>query len=229
MTNDNAQLGLPLSKINVALIYEGCVPRVLNVGTGAVIGALTSKRIDPAQWSCGPHESLANVRCYDTAKVPQVFTTLAAAGLTDTNEMEGFLMSYGVLVARLNGKRFDERSVDFAAKQRLLRLAWRRDPSALKEIRAQIMDGLEAKPALSKDGTVEFKTENLWFFLCLRFLQDYEAGLTKICARTDCEHPYFVQKRRGQNYCSRRCAVLSGVRRLRSQSMRVTGRKGLAP
>lgn len=39
----------------------------------------------------------------------------------------------------------------------------------------------------------------------------------KICANPDCPHPYFLQKRKGQIYCSHPCAVLINVRRFRER------------
>jgi PAS domain-containing protein len=48
------------------------------------------------------------------------------------------------------------------------------------------------------------------------FLRDCGAKKTRVCVNPDCPAPYFLQTRKGQKFCTHRCAVLVNVRRFRA-------------
>ena len=56
-------------------------------------------------------------------------------------------------------------------------------------------------------------------------LQDCAAEKLGVCANPDCPARFFLKVRRGQNFCSHRCAVLINVRRFREREKRQTKRR----
>lgn len=42
-------------------------------------------------------------------------------------------------------------------------------------------------------------------------------SLIRMCENPDCPTPYFLEARKGQKYCSHKCAVLINVRRFRAR------------
>lgn len=212
--NDTAQrYALP-----AGIRYYGRLPSIAEVSGGHVLGTLGTKRADPRDWREPPHEVLANIPTYDTTTTPLAFTTKPGSGLADPKAVEMFVKRHGVLCAQPDETtgRFDEDSVRFADAQDSLRRAWRGDRAAIKELLRQVKEALEARVSF-RVGEIEIATENLWSFLCALFLRDYRAKKTKVCARADCLHPYFLEKRKGQKYCSHRCAALVSVRSFRER------------
>jgi len=65
----------------------------------------------------------------------------------------------------------------------------------------------------SKEGmaprinAITLVTQNLWAYLCLRFMNDHFEGRTRICGYRDCVTRYFVSQRLDQKYCKHSCAV----------------------
>jgi hypothetical protein len=96
--------------------------------------------------------------------------------------------------------------------QTLLQRAWKGSPDALREMKK----GLKARVDVGPKG-ISVAIVDLWNLVRLLFLRDHGAGTTKVCANQDCLSPYFVQQRRGQKYCTHKCAVLMNVRRFRER------------
>ncbi len=208
--------------------FFGRVPSKTKLLGAHVTGKVGSKRANPSQWREPPHEGLANVPTYDTGKIPQALTTRPVRGITDPKAMDAFVKRYGTLSARINKRTrsFDENAVDFASFQEILRGAWTGDKAALGKILGQAKDALEPKVSVRAEEIV-IDTENLWSFICLLFLRDYRADKTKLCARPDCKHPYFVEKHKRQKYCSQQCAVLMNVRNFRQRKKFPSGRQAM--
>ena len=72
-----------------------------------------------------------------------------------------------------------------------------------------------------KGEGIDIAVVDLWNLTRLLFLRDYSAGRTRVCSNPDCSSPYFLQQRRGQKYCTHKCAVLMNVRRFREREAKV--------
>ena len=124
---------------------------------------------------------------------------------------------------------------EFAQKQqRVLREAWKGERDALSEIAPGnigppeldldddedvgfIMGRVRLQIDIGPNG-IDLRAMDLWSYIRFAFLFDYQKGKTKICANQDCSTPYFLEARRGQQYCSHECAVLINVRRFRARA-----------
>jgi len=204
--------------IEASLRYYGRLPAATEVIGGHVFGTLGSERADATRWKEAPHERLANLQTYDTRAARLVLTTKPVSGVGDPKAIEAFVRKHGVLLGRVNENtgHFDEDAVRFARAQDSLRRAWSGEGAAIKEFEEQVEDALEAHLSV-RAGGIEIATENLWSFICVLFLRDHVARKTKVCQNPDCSNPYFLQQRRGQKYCSHKCAVLMNVRRFRER------------
>src|SRR5438270_1112826 len=101
-----------------------------------------------------------------------------------------------------------------------LRLAWRGDLASINQIERTVQTELQLRILAIHRGQPVFVTRDLSKFLLLLFLIDYQQGKTKICMNAACASPYFVQERKDQQYCTRRCAVLINVHRYRQRALR---------
>jgi len=99
--------------------------------------------------------------------------------------------------------------------QAVLQAAWRGDSKALAELSRDV----KARVDVGAKG-IDIAVVDLRNLICLMFLRDYHAGKTKVCGKPDCHSPYFLQQRRGQKYCTHKCAVLMNVRRFRERQAR---------
>lgn len=140
------------------------------------------------------HESLANM-------------TLDVDGLYVFTKRWGFLAGE----SEKNG-RLLSRLRHIGPLQNLLQRAWKGDPEAL----AKVAQDVKARVDVGTTG-VDIAVVDLWNLVRLMFLRDYRASRTKVCGNPDCHSPYFLQERRGQKYCSHKCAVLMNVRRFRER------------
>ena len=204
--------------IQASLRYYGRLPAATEVIGGHVFGTLGHEKANATRWKEPPHERLANLPTYDTRGAQLVRTTKpAVSGLGESKAIEAFVRRHGILFGRVNETgHFYEDAVRFANAQELLRRAWSGDGAAIREIEEQVEDALEAHPSV-RAGGIEVATENLWSFICVLFLRDQAARKTKLCQNPDCSNPYFLQQRKGQKYCSHKCAVLMNVRRFRER------------
>lgn len=148
-----------------------------------------SRRKEPA------HEALANLS-------PDVGSLYAFT------KMWGFLTGdvdplTGEVVSRLQ---------QIAPIQKLLRRAWSGDSNAIKAIAKDVKARLDVRAK-----GIDIAVVDLWNLVRLLFLLDYWEGKTKICANPDCSSRYFLEQRKGQQYCSHKCAVLMNVRRFRQR------------
>lgn len=65
---------------------------------------------------------------------------------------------------------------------------------------------------------IEVRMADLWSYIRFAFAYDLAREKAKLCANRDCPTPYFIELRRGQLFCSHKCAVLINVRRFRERA-----------
>lgn len=155
------------------------------------------------RWKEPPHVALANLR-------PETAALLAFTrryGVVSRHTLSGF-------ISASDTGRFGEH----------LRQAWRGDEKVLSQIGVDLSARLRVGPT-----GLEIVVDNLWTLIRLMFLRDWVAGRAKVCTSPDCPAPYFLAVRKGQKFCSQRCAVLINVRRFREReakqrAKRTTGR-----
>jgi hypothetical protein len=111
--------------------------------------------------------------------------------------------------------------------QGLLRHAWRGERFAIVELEHELMQkglrpwfGVTDQILELKDSPHDSLTlwaDDIWTVVRAAFLMDYKVGRAKVCTNPDCPTPYFVESRKGQEFCSHKCAVLINVRRFRER------------
>lgn len=196
-------------KVTSILQYRGLNPQSVAVGDDGTISGTLGNEIKA--WKTPPHVALANlslspqaiasfVRRYGV--LGDIVGTVGEAGTKESSQSVGFTLSPSFV----------------SEAQRLLRLAWRGDRSALLQVEDVVKQiNLQVAPSLVRREQIAFETSDLWRYLCFAFSIDYIDGKTKTCTNLDCEHPYFVQKRKDQQFCSHRCAVVINVKRYRNR------------
>lgn len=98
-----------------------------------------------------------------------------------------------------------------------LRLAWGDPEKALLHI------NVKAELWLHPTG-LEIIPKDLWTLIRVIFARDFWDGRTKKCESPDCPAPYFLAVRKGQKFCSQKCAVLINVRHFREREARRTAK-----
>jgi hypothetical protein len=212
--------------------YYGHLPKEIEVvpadapagAPGDFRGTLSLERTDSSRWKEPPHIVLANL----TSPIPEA--------------IQAFIRRYGPLAGRsthlmvVNGaQQFYENVAKFIAFQKLLQEAWMGNDEAVKKIGDRIAVkrdrydpklkqwvGGKSKIWLSASGqSIEAHLTELEPFICLLFLRDYAKGDTGVCTNPDCPAPYFLRERKGQQFCTHKCAVLINVRRFRAAQKRI--------
>lgn len=153
------------------------------------------------------------VRYYNAkgAKEP-AHVVLANLELTEKT-LEYFKKRFGSLepIMRLSGGAIVPSELESARmKQGVLRSAWRSEPSGLREMFRTLQPFVQIEK-----GKLLLVPETLWQFIRLSFALDVVNGKAAVCANPDCPAPYFLRTRKGQQFCSHKCAVLINVRRFR--------------
>ncbi len=122
-----------------------------------------------------PHEAFANLRDDDAA-------------------IEQFTRTWGQIS---NLPLIEAAKLDWRDK---MRLAWRGDAKALKELQWWANQYIRTDLTVS-DSRIEMKADQLLGTIYLLFLCDYLKGRTGICANPDCTQPYFIKKRPTRKFC----------------------------
>jgi hypothetical protein len=154
--------------------------------------------VDLRTWREPPHPELANLR-------PDGLLALWVR----------FTRRYGVISERASGGVRYVSPADIGRFGDYLRQAWDGDEKVLE----QMLVDLNARLRVLPRG-VDIVIEDLWTLVRLMFLRDWLFGRARKCARTDCPTPYFLAVRKGQKFCSHKCAVLLNVRRFRAAQRR---------
>lgn len=114
-----------------------------------------------------------------------------------------------------SGRKFEiavsESDVQVAkAMQSLLRDAWNGTPLAIELIehgdshhaQREALGPPRLAVATLKPGVAVY-AKDMWSFIRIAFLLDYERGRVKVCGNPNCPVPYFLAKRRDQRICER--------------------------
>jgi hypothetical protein len=189
--------------------YYGPTAENVRIEEGHVY-ATTGQSVDGAPRWKAPHEYLANLNLANWEADRVVRFTLRFGPLAPRHDPSEALPGPEIKA----GVPIWIDTAQFVALQALLREAWGGDGEALRNIAEGLTADLdlEARP----DG-LELVARDLWTLVRLLFLRDRASGKAKLCANADCETPYFLLARRGQKFCSHRCAVLINVRRFRKR------------
>jgi hypothetical protein len=193
---------------------------------GDFLGTLGPERTDPSRWKEPPHVKFANISDASPKTV------------------ELFIRKYGPLQGQRTymglkdgSPQFHESVDHFKSFQEVLRSAWTEDSKAIREIEHRVeampyyderlgLKGIRQKIWLGfRDRTIDVYVDELERFICLLFFRDYVVGNVGVCASLDCPARYFLRSRKGQQFCSHKCAVLVNVRRFRAFQEKAKKRK----
>lgn len=196
--------------------------------------------IEP-NWPDAPHVALANLRLeraalkmftrrYGPLAAPPEKWSLADKLKLAIAKKRGDDPLWTVAVPR---SRFHIADLERVTEmQRLLRNAWRNDSDAIVKIEpgmsATLWFGVTERRLGLKDAPADALTifvDDFWHFIRAAFLIDYKAGRTAVCKNPDCPAPYFLRSRKGQEFCTHKCAVLINVRRFRELQRKASGTK----
>ena len=218
------------------LKYDGRAPKGIDGDVDGVIsGRLGTNSIDIRRWKQPPHVALANLQTNDSRAVFALIRTYGVLGKVTrgwTQEVKNLPSAqrlkpedvFGASDASLavaGGVSEEQFSLTPMELQKIggdLRLAWRGDLVSINQIERTVQTEFQFRILSIHRGQPVFATRDLSKFLFLLFLIDYQQGKTKICANAACASPYFVQQRKDQQYCTRRCAVLINVQRFRKKA-----------
>ena len=185
---------------------------------GCVMGLLDIQLATPQLLTLVPAESPFPLRRWpDPPHVALVNLDLARDAL---HSVYRFTKLYGFLggqVDRATGV-FAVTSHNLAALQERLREAWRGNVAALGNMDNALYAGLKLAKGARKP---EIAVRDLQALISVLVLRDFAARNLKLCASHGCAAPFFVQTRKGQKYCSHRCAVRINVRRFREELQRL--------
>jgi hypothetical protein len=161
--------------------------------------AFSETPIELGRWREPPHLFLANM-------------PLEIADLGPTYK---FTTRYGFLAGHVDvaGGSFVVDVPKIAGFQNLIRKAWAGDETTIGELERDLAPEIRLSVRAKE---IEIGVGDLWTLTRLLFLRDCGAKKTRVCANPDCPAPYFLQTRKGQKFCTHRCAVLVNVRRFRA-------------
>jgi hypothetical protein len=232
-------------EVKTGISYYGHLPASVTIsGDGTVSGILGPEQANTKAWKEPPHVAFANLRVENTKAFESFLWKYGPLGGITAEHLDGVrVIRDGELVDpeklaasdRQNLEQDLERRLDlgvtefvkqefrlpvrdFAGAQSVLRLAWRRDYLALMAIEQAATGVFTFQPSRSLAGTARFGTRDLQRFMSCLFLIDYTEDRIRVCANPTCSTPYFVQRRKDQEYCTHRCAVLVNVRRSRRKN-----------
>lgn len=161
-------------------------------------GVVSGAAFDFSRWKDAPHVALANLR-------------------DEPEAVLRFTRTYGVL-----GKA---KARTVSVRQLLqfrdsLRAAWEGSWTDNFFALAITHPALVAQPT----GMV-IAINDPWTLVQVLFAQDWAERPMMKCANPDCTAPYFCAVRRGQSFCSHKCAGLISVRRFRERAQHTQAKK----
>lgn len=182
--------------IRAEIGYYSNPPARAEVEKGGVVvedGPPAQTAFSVGRWREPPHVGLANLR-------------------DDPQALLAFTRRYGVVSAgRASGVRFVALRDELRFRD-YLRKAWEGNKQALDQMRVDVSARLRTEPS-----GLEIEITDLWTLIRLLFLQDNLSGRTKVCRSPQCPAPYFLAARKGQKFCSHKCAVLINVQKFRER------------
>ena len=181
------------------------------------------------KWPDAPHVAFANLRLDDASLTmfTQRYGSLYVPKRSRAAEVVIATSKDPLGTAMLLSRSFVPELGRARKMQELLRQSWRGERFAIVELEHDLMvQGLKPWFGVTdqlfkwKDAPSDALTlwaDDMWTVVRMAFLMDYKVGRAKICANPDCPTPYFVESRKGQEFCSHKCAVLINVRRFRER------------
>jgi hypothetical protein len=195
--------------------YYGQVPETVVKENGVVWGETVLFAVDSSGFDVAPISAEEPLNLH-RRKEP-VHERLANMGL-DLDSIYVFTKLWGFFVGNVDMARghFYTQPHHVQPFQNLLRRAWAGEDKALAEMASDIVARVDLRP-----NGVDIAVVDLWSLVRLLFLRDHAVGRTGVCANKDCLSPYFLQTRKGQKFCSHKCAVLMNVRRFRERQAKL--------
>jgi hypothetical protein len=162
-----------------------------------------TRPVDVSRWPDAPHVALANLR--DEPEAVLRFTRTYGM-LVWPKRKPGSIPTSEVLRVRDQLRHAWDKGIDL-------------NDSFLTSIKTTVtvwprVQGLRAG--------VGIRVEELGHLIGMMYTRDLWEGRARKCGNPDCPAPYFCAVRRGQKFCTQKCAVLINVRRFRE---REAGRK----
>jgi hypothetical protein len=148
---------------------------------------------DVSRWKDAPHVALANLR-------------------DEPEAVCRFVRTYGLLA---QDKRKTVPTREVLEHRNSLRRVWEGKTFeffAFPAWHGATLCGLQA-------GGFCIAIDALWPLIQVMFIQDWTEKRIKKCGNPDCPAPYFCAVRRGQKFCSQKCAVLINVRQFRAREI----------
>jgi hypothetical protein len=138
----------------------------------------------------------------------------------DLGPVVKFTREYGQVVGTQDGGVYRVHLRAVAEFQSLVRRAWQGDADDLQTIlrSSDVRFSIGPKEKELSIGTLPS-------LIAAFTLQDCSQAKLGECANPECPAPFFLKVRRGQNFCSHRCAVLINVRRFREREKHLTKRR----
>jgi hypothetical protein len=198
--------------------YYGHLPTGVEKTEEAVFGDVPSgiwgKSVLTVDWSALLETARPSGQSFDLGSRKEAVHEALANMALGVNSLYVFTKRWGFLDGDLDTKSglLQTRPQHVEQFQNLLQRAWRGQGDAISEIAKDVV----ARIDIGSTG-IDIAVVDLRNLVRLLFMRDHVAGRTKICANDDCRSPYFIQQRRGQKYCTHKCAVLINVRRFREQ------------
>jgi hypothetical protein len=158
---------------------------------------------DFSRWKDAPHVALANLR-------------------DEPEAVLRFTRTYGVL-----GRKGKARTISVGRVLELrneLRDAWEGKSYFPFVTVTQTTVRIWPNVAPNLRAGMEIVVSDLGTLIGMMFAKDLWEGRAKKCENPDCPAPYFRAVRKGQKFCSQKCAVLINVRRFREREAKLRAR-----
>jgi hypothetical protein len=200
-----------------AIRYYGSLPEHVEQGERYVTATLPFEVRGPDFLASDPFPAASEtpIELSRWREPPHLFLANMPLEMADLGPTYRFTKRYGFLVGRVDvaGGSFIVDVPKIAGLQDLIRKAWAGDETTIKELERDLAPEIRL---LVRAKEIEIGVDDLWTLTRLLFLRDCGAKKTRVCANPDCPAPYFLQTRKGQKFCTHRCAVLVNVRRFRA-------------
>jgi hypothetical protein len=157
-----------------------------------------TRPVDVSRWADPPHVALANLR-------------------DEPEAVLRFTRTYGLLVRPKRKAASIPISEVLRIRDRL-RYAWDKSVDLGDSFITSIKTTVTVWPHVrGLRAGLAIRVEELGQLIGMMYTRDLWEGRARKCESADCPAPYFRAVRRGQKFCSQRCAVLINVRRFRER------------